>query len=214
MFYTMEVQLFFFDTAGESLAGELYVRGPTVFSQYWNKPEASKESFTPDGWFKTGKCTYLIYLFYLSNSKYKQLRELSSSLPVSIGHTTSLIRRLGLEQRAHSDLFAFWSIYSYSLCIYTLAGDTMCIDNEGYYKVLGRTSVDIIKSSGYKISALDIESKILLHESVSECAVLGIPDMGMYTKHWRLGVYTVVARSINTLHLVPSPFSKNWTNFE
>lgn len=54
----------------------------------------------------------------------------------------------------------------------------MCRDSDGYYKVLGRTSVDIIKSGGYKISALDIESKLLLHDSIAECAVLGVPHSG------------------------------------
>ncbi|XP_077419734.1 malonate--CoA ligase ACSF3, mitochondrial isoform X1 [Vanacampus margaritifer] len=34
--------------------GELLVRGPSVFKEYWNKPQATLESFTDDGWFKTG----------------------------------------------------------------------------------------------------------------------------------------------------------------
>ena len=41
---------------------------------------------------------------------------------------------------------------------------------------MGRASVDIIKSSGYKISALDIETAILPHPAVAECAVVGLPD--------------------------------------
>merc|ERR1712107_811290 len=40
----------------------------------------------------------------------------------------------------------------------------------------GRTSVDIIKSVGYKISALEIESVLLQHEKIKECAVIGQPD--------------------------------------
>ena len=42
---------------GDTEAGELYVKGPTVFSGYWNKPEATKDAFSPDGWFKTGTFT-------------------------------------------------------------------------------------------------------------------------------------------------------------
>jgi long-chain acyl-CoA synthetase len=34
--------------------GELEVRGPSVFPGYWNKPQETAESFTPDGWLKTG----------------------------------------------------------------------------------------------------------------------------------------------------------------
>ena len=34
--------------------GELEVRGPSVFSGYWNKPEETRNVFTPDGWFCTG----------------------------------------------------------------------------------------------------------------------------------------------------------------
>jgi len=44
------------------------------------------------------------------------------------------------------------------------------------YKIMGRSSVDIIKSGGYKISALEIESVLLQHPAIKECAVVGKPD--------------------------------------
>ncbi len=44
-----------------------------------------------------------------------------------------------------------------------------------YWRILGRTSVDIIKSGGYKISALGIENVLLAIEGIRECAVLGLP---------------------------------------
>eukprot|EP00440_Ansanella_granifera_P044894 gb/GFBE01048655.1/.p1 GENE.gb/GFBE01048655.1/~~gb/GFBE01048655.1/.p1 ORF type:complete len:575 (+),score=152.72 gb/GFBE01048655.1/:1-1725(+) len=44
------------------------------------------------------------------------------------------------------------------------------------YKILGRSSVDIIKSGGYKISGLEIESVLLQHAAIRECAVVGKPD--------------------------------------
>jgi malonyl-CoA/methylmalonyl-CoA synthetase len=47
---------------------------------------------------------------------------------------------------------------------------------EGYYYIVGRLSTDIIKSGGYKISALEIEAVILQHSDVKECAVVGIAD--------------------------------------
>ncbi len=52
----------------------------------------------------------------------------------------------------------------------------MAIYNDGYYKILGRNSVDIIKSGGYKISALEIEEVLRTYPGIRECAVVGIPD--------------------------------------
>lgn len=46
--------------------------------------------------------------------------------------------------------------------------------NNAYF-IQGRNSVDIIKSGGYKISALEVEKEILALEGISECAVIGIP---------------------------------------
>jgi len=45
-----------------------------------------------------------------------------------------------------------------------------------YYKILGRASQDIIKSSGYKISAIEVETEMLNHPDVSDVAVMGVPD--------------------------------------
>jgi malonyl-CoA/methylmalonyl-CoA synthetase len=44
------------------------------------------------------------------------------------------------------------------------------------FKILGRTSVDILKSGGYKLSALEIEEVLREHDAVAEVAVVGIPD--------------------------------------
>ncbi len=46
----------------------------------------------------------------------------------------------------------------------------------GYYRIMGRSSVDIIKSGGYKLSALEIEGTLLTHEKIAECAVIGLAD--------------------------------------
>ena len=92
----------------EGTQGEIQVKGSNVFSEYWNKPEATRATFTDDGWFKTG------------------------------------------------DIALF---------------------NKGSYKILGRNSVDIIKSGGYKISALEIEEVLRTHPQINECGVVGIPDI-------------------------------------
>lgn len=91
----------------EGEPGEIMVKGPNVFKEYWDKPEASKASFTPDGWFKTGDVAVL---------------------------------------------------------------------NKGSYKIIGRSSIDIIKSGGYKLSALEIEEVLRSHTAVADCAVVGLPD--------------------------------------
>ncbi len=85
--------------------GEIIVSGNNVFLEYWQKPEATKESFTKDGWFKTGD---------------------------------------------------------------------IAIIEEGYYRIMGRSSVDIIKSGGYKISALEIEEVLRQYETIDDCAVVGV----------------------------------------
>jgi malonyl-CoA/methylmalonyl-CoA synthetase len=91
---------------GEDEPGEIQVRGPGVFRAYWNRPEASAESFD-HGWFRTGD---------------------------------------------------------------------MAVRERGYYRIMGRLSVDIIKSGGYKLSALEIEAALLDHPNIRECAVIGLPD--------------------------------------
>tara|TARA_Y100000385_G_scaffold291658_1_gene371129 strand:+ start:2321 stop:3799 length:1479 start_codon:yes stop_codon:yes gene_type:complete len=91
----------------EGISGEIQVKGPNIFKEYWQKPEATKNTFTGDGWFKTG------------------------------------------------DIAVF---------------------ENGNYRILGRNSVDIIKSGGYKISALEIEEVLRKHPKVKECGVVGIPD--------------------------------------
>ena len=88
-------------------SGELEIKGPAVFKEYWQKPQATAAAFTSDGWFKTG----------------------------DVG-----------------------------------------IYKNGYYRLLGRTSVDIIKSGGYKISALEIEEVIRRFPGIKDCAVVGIED--------------------------------------
>lgn len=92
---------------GDNEPGEFQIKGPSVFKEYWQKPDATAKAFTEDGWFITGDIGML---------------------------------------------------------------------NDGLYKILGRDSVDIIKSGGYKISALEIEDVLRKHEHIADCAVVGLPD--------------------------------------
>ena len=55
-------------------------------------------------------------------------------------------------------------------------GDTVAREPDGYLRILGRTSVDILKSGGYKLSALEIEEALREHDAVAEVAVVGVPD--------------------------------------
>ncbi len=92
---------------GPGDVGEIQIKGDNVFLEYWQRPEATAQSFTADGWFMTG--------------------------------------------------------------------DTAVVE-EGYYRILGRTSMDIIKSGGYKLSALEIEEVLRTHPAIADCAVVGLPS--------------------------------------
>ena len=88
-------------------SGELLIKGPNVFLEYWRRPEETAKSYH-EGWFKTGD--------------------------VVVAH-------------------------------------------DGRYRILGRRSVDIIKTGGYKVSALEIEEVLRTHQAIQECAVVGAPDL-------------------------------------
>ena len=55
------------------------------------------------------------------------------------------------------------------------SGDIAVIE-DGYIRIMGRSSIDIIKSGGYKLSALEIEGVLLTHDDISEVAVIGVQD--------------------------------------
>lgn len=98
------------DEAGREVpsgaSGEIEVRGPNVFAEYWGRANETARAFR-DGWFRTG--------------------------------------------------------------------DVALIEN-GCYRILGRSSVDIIKTGGYKVSALEIEDVLRRHPAIRDCAVVGIAD--------------------------------------
>ena len=104
------VEIRLVDEHGQEVAagtpGEIEVRGPSVFQEYWRRPEATAAAFR-DGWFRTG--------------------------------------------------------------------DIAVVEN-GSYRILGRSSVDIIKTGGYKVSALEIEEVLREHPSIREVAIVGLPD--------------------------------------
>jgi fatty acid CoA ligase FadD36 len=55
-------------------------------------------------------------------------------------------------------------------------GDVAVVDDGGMHRIVGRESVDLIKSGGYRIGAGEIETALLGHPGVSEVAVVGLPD--------------------------------------
>jgi malonyl-CoA/methylmalonyl-CoA synthetase len=89
-------------------SGEIEVRGPGVFLEYWQDEQATQSAFR-DGWFRTGDVAIL---------------------------------------------------------------------EDGMHRILGRSSIDIIKTGGYKVSALEIEDVLRTHPAVAECAVVGVADAG------------------------------------
>ncbi len=112
--------------------GEIIIKGENVFHEYWKKPEATRSSFTPDGWFKTGD---------------------------------------------------------------------VAVIEDGYYRIMGRNSVDIIKSGGYKISALEIEEVLRSHPSIKDCAVVGLDN-----EEWG----ELVAAAITTNEVVDTSAINTW----
>lgn len=62
-------------------------------------------------------------------------------------------------------------------------GDVAWRDEDGYYWFVGRTD-DVIKSSGYRIGPFEVESALMTHPAVVECAITGVPDdiRGMVVK--------------------------------
>jgi len=81
-----------------------------------------------------------------------------------------------LRLRAFSHLSEHWTSFK-AFCqyinLFVAAGDT-AVYLDGVFRVVGRTSVDVLKSGGYKISALDVERHLLAHDDISDIAVIGI----------------------------------------
>jgi non-ribosomal peptide synthetase component E (peptide arylation enzyme) len=65
-----------------------------------------------------------------------------------------------------------------------------------YYSLLGRSSVDIIKHGGNKVSALQIESVLLEHPALKECAVVGVPDPDYGEASWGSVGWVAVAVAV------------------
>ena len=58
---------------------------------------------------------------------------------------------------------------------YYFTGDLAYRDEDGYYWFIGRAD-DVIKSSGYRIGPFEVESALMTHPAVVECAITGVPD--------------------------------------
>lgn len=56
-----------------------------------------------------------------------------------------------------------------------ITGDE-AVCEDGSYRILGRSSVDILKTGGFKVSALEIEAVLREHPAIADCAVVGLPD--------------------------------------
>lgn len=61
-------------------------------------------------------------------------------------------------------------------------GDAAVIDAGGFHRIVGRLSLDIIKTGGFKVGAGEVETALLGHPSVEEVAVVGLPDTDLGQK--------------------------------
>ena len=55
-------------------------------------------------------------------------------------------------------------------------GDAAVIDDGGFHRIVGRQSIDIIKTGGFKVGAGEVEAALLTHPGVAEAAVIGVSD--------------------------------------
>ena len=78
-------------------------------------------------------------------------------------------------------------------------GDVAVVDSEGMYRIVGRESVDLIKSGGYRVGAGEIETSLLGHPGVQEAAVVGLPDEDLGQ---RIVAYVVGSADLNTDELI------------
>ena len=81
-------------------------------------------------------------------------------------HPTGLFREYYRDAEA---MAVSWPDGTYS------TGDTAWRDEDGYYWFVGRND-DVIKCSGYRIGPFEVESALLTHASVMECAITAVPD--------------------------------------
>jgi malonyl-CoA/methylmalonyl-CoA synthetase len=81
-------------------------------------------------------------------------------------------------------------------------GDTAVVEN-GVYRILGRTSIDLLKTGGHKVSALEIEEVLRDHPAVAECAVVGVPDV-----EW--GERVAAAVVLNDGQVLDLPSLRTW----
>jgi len=78
-------------------------------------------------------------------------------------------------------------------------GDVAVVDSEGMYRIVGRESVDLIKSGGYRVGAGEIETSLLGHPGVQEAAVVGLPDEDLGQ---RIVAYVVGSADLNSAELI------------
>lgn len=85
---------------------------------------------------------------------------------------TDKIKPVGLFMGYYRDKELTESVYNNNV-YYT--GDIAWRDEDGYYWFVGRND-DVIKSSGYRIGPFEVESALMTHPAVVECAITGAPD--------------------------------------
>jgi malonyl-CoA/methylmalonyl-CoA synthetase len=93
---------------------------------------------------------------------------------------------------------------------YLRSGDLARRAPEGQYSILGRISVDIIKTRGFKVGAVEIEAVLQRHPAIQEVAVVGLPDadqgeriVAAYTPIAGASVDADELRELAAQHLAP-----------
>ncbi|TVY42860.1 Acyl-CoA synthetase family member 3, mitochondrial, partial [Lachnellula cervina] len=135
------------DASGKERDGEIQLRGPTVFSQYWRNEKATRDEHVAgdDGlgpWFKTGDVAV------------RRTIDTSSSPSSSSPSLSSSSSSSSSTDQAEPQEWAQGPMYF----------------------IRGRKSADIIKSGGEKVSALEVEREMLALPQIAETAVVAVPS--------------------------------------
>ncbi|KLU87844.1 2-succinylbenzoate-CoA ligase [Magnaporthiopsis poae ATCC 64411] len=160
------------DQDGRERAGEIQLRGPTIFAEYWRNPEATAKEFVHDSC-KPDETAANGHAHTTNGYKTNGHANGLTNGHTTNGHTNGYANGSDSKWFKTGDVAVRRPVPG--------AGEN---DSPGQewtrkgpmYFILGRKSADIIKSGGEKVSALEVERELLSLPQVAEAAVCAVPS--------------------------------------